>query len=167
MSIRPERAADHAAVHALVSAAFEQPAEADLVAALREQASPIISLVCVEGDEVLGHILFSPVSLDGHPDLKVMGLAPMAVTPRRQNGGIGAQLVRAGLDACRELGVAACVVLGHPQYYPRFGFRPSVEFGIDSVYTVPPEVFMAQELLPGVLAGRSGRAHYHPAFAGV
>lgn len=148
-------------------AAFESDAEAKLVDSLREQADPVISLVAVEHDVVVGHILFSPVTMDARPELKLMGLAPMAVTADRQRGGIGSQLVEAGLEECRRLGVDAVVVLGHPEYYPRFEFVPSTQFGFNSEYDVPDEVFMAIELRSGALAGASGQAQYHPVFASL
>jgi putative acetyltransferase len=89
----------------------------------------------------------------------------MAVTPTRQRAGIGSALVRAGLDACRQSGARGVIVLGHADYYPRFGFVPASRFGLRSDYEVPDEVFMALELEPGGLAGAAGLAHYHPALA--
>ena len=111
--------------------------------------------------------MFSPASLEGHPELKMMGLAPMAVMPERQRNGIGSALVRAGLDQCRELGYDAAIVLGHPEYYPKYGFVPASRFGIDSEYEVPDDVFMAIELQSDALAGSSGRATYHAAFGNL
>lgn len=96
-----------------------------------------------------------------------MGLAPMAVLPSHQRRGIGSALVRAGLQHCRQLGIGAVAVLGHPDYYPRFGFRPSTRFGISSEYDAPAEAFMVLELQEGYLAGRSGVIRFHPAFRGV
>ncbi len=165
MIIRPEQEADHAAVRAVNTAAFDTAAEADLVDALRTQAQPLVSLVAEEKREVVGHILFSPVTLVGHAGLKLAGLAPMAVTPAYQRKGIGSALVRAGLDYCRREGFVAVIVLGHPEYYPRFGFAPATRFGIGSEYDVPDEVFMALELQAGVLAGKTGLIKYHDAFA--
>ena len=167
MLIRDEEQKDWAAVHAVNASAFETPAEADLVDALREQAHPVVSLVAVEGGTIVGHIMFSPVSLSGHPDLKIMGLAPMAVVPEQQRKGIGSALVRAGLDRCKQLGFGAVVVLGHPEYYPRFGFSPSMRFGIKSEYEVPERVFMVFELLPGYLRDASGTIKYHAAFSNL
>ncbi len=167
MLIRPETFADHPAVHEILTAAFDTAAEANLVDALRQQARPFISLVAEDQGAVVGHIVFSPVTLPGHPDEKIMGLAPMAVAPDRQRQGIGSNLVRAGLEACRELGAEAVVVLGHPEYYPRFGFVPSTRFGIDSEYAVPEDVFLVQELKPGALEGISGTVRYHAAFEGL
>lgn len=165
VKIRPEEPADGAAVWAVNRAAFETQAEADLVDALRAQASPLISLVA-EADSVVGHICFSPVTLSGHPDLALMGLAPMAVRPDFQRRGIGSALVTAGLARCRELRQRAVVVLGHPRFYPRFGFVPASRYGIFSEYRVADEVFMVLELEPGSLAGKSGTIRYHEVFAG-
>ena len=91
----------------------------------------------------------------------------MAVHPACQRQGIGAQLVRAGLEACAELGAEAVVVLGHSSYYPRFGFRPAASFGLLSEYDVPPEVFMAVELVPDALHEVQGIVAYHRAFRDV
>ncbi len=149
------------------ASAFETPGEANLVDALREQARPMVSLVAMDAETVVGHIMFSPVSLSGHPDLDIMGLAPMAVAPEYQRKGIGSALVRAGLDRCKQLNFGAVVVLGHSKYYPGFGFSPSMRFGIGCEYEVPEEVFMALELLPGYLRGASGTIKYHAAFSNV
>ena len=165
MLIRAEQDKDRAAVHAVNTAAFGTPSEANLVDALRERAEPVVSLVADERGTIVGHIMFTPVSLSGHPRLKAMGLAPMAVAPEHQRKGIGSALVRAGLEQCRQLGFAAVVVLGHPGYYPRFGFSPSTRFGIGSEYDVPEEVFMAMELQPAALSGKAGTIKYHPAFS--
>lgn len=167
MLIRAEKENDREAVFAVNVSAFETPSEATLVDVLREQAQPVVSLVAEDNGNVVGHIMFSPVFLSGNPDLNVMGLAPMAVAPERQRKGIGSALVRAGLEQCRQLGFVAVVVLGHPEYYPRFGFSPSSRFGIDSGYEVPEEVFMAMELEPEALSGKTGRVKYHPAFSNV
>lgn len=165
MLIRPEEEQDRLAIHALNVCAFGSTAEADLVDALRARARPLVSLVAEDGGAIVGHILFSPVSLPGRPDLEIMGLAPMAVAPARQRKGIGSALVRAGLARCRQSGVGAVVVLGHPGYYPRFGFVPSTRFGIGCEYDAPEEAFMAIELIPGCLRGASGKIRYHAAFA--
>ena len=167
MLIRDEQPTDWAAVHAVNKSAFETPAEADLVAALRHQAHPLISLVAEHDRSVVGHIMFSPVSLSGHPSLKIMGLAPMAVAPLHQRSGIGSTLVRAGLDRCKELGFGAVAVLGHPEYYPRFGFVPARRFGIACEYDAPDEAFMVLELHPGYLHGAVGIIIYHEAFRNI
>ena len=172
MLIRAENENDRAAVYAVNVAAFESPDEATLVNVLREQARPLVSLVAEQhvvekGGDLVGHIMFSPVSLSGHAGFKAMGLAPMAVAPEHQGKGIGTALVLEGLEQCRLLGIAAVVVLGHPGYYPRFGFLPSSRFGIDCEYDVPEEAFMAMELQPGALSEKTGRVEYHEAFSAL
>lgn len=167
VDLRPERRTDAAAIRAVNLAAFETSSEADLVDALREETSPIISLVADDGGSIVGHILFSSVALSGHPEVRIMGLAPMAVLPERQRQGIGSALVRAGLERCVELGFDALVVLGHADYYPRFGFVPASRFAIRSEYRVPDDVFMALELKPRALQGKSGIIRYHSAFSNV
>jgi putative acetyltransferase len=168
MIVRAEETADYAAVERVVHAAFERPDEATLVARLRPLARPQVSLVAVEDERIVGHVLFTPVTIDApsRPLGLLMGLAPVAVVPERQNAGIGSALIRAGLDQCRGLGAEAVVVLGHPPYYPRFGFVPAARFHLDSEYG-GGDSFMALELTPGALAGLSGRVRYHPAFADV
>jgi putative acetyltransferase len=165
--VRDEEQQDQASVRAVNTLAFDTVAEANLVNALRDQVRPVVSLVAEEHGAILGHIMFSPVSLGGHPDLRLMGLAPMAVAPAHQREGIGSALVRAGLESCRQLGCGAVVVLGHPSYYPRFGFEPSVRFGIGCEYEVPAEAFMVIELQPGYLSGVSGTVQFHAAFRDV
>lgn len=144
--------------------AFGHADEARLVESLTRRARPLLSLVAESGGAIAGHILFTPVTLDGFAEL-LMGLAPMAVAPDKQRCGIGSALVRAGLDGCRSLGAAAVVVLGHPGYYPRFGFVPATRFGLRCEYDAPAEAFMALELRPHALAGAGGSVRYHPAFA--
>ena len=96
--------------------------------------------------------------------LNLVRMGPVAVAPAHQREGAGGLLIRAGLARCEEMGITAVVLLGHPDYYPRFGFVPSVEFGIDSEYDVPAEAFMALELRPNGLHGKTGRGTYHPTF---
>jgi len=165
--IRSEEHRDFAAIRGVNEAAFNTAAEADLVDVLRELARPVISLVAVSGGAIAGHIMFSPVTLLGKPTLRLMGLGPMAVAPAVQRRGIGSALVRAGLERCRQIGFGAVVVLGHPEYYPRFGFLSSTRFGIDCEFDVPSDVFMVMELENGFLRGVSGRIEYHPVFRGV
>ena len=167
MRIRTEEPADVGAVRDVNTAAFETAAEADLVDLLRAQASPIVSLVADDSERIVAHILFSPVTLDGRSAPLIMGLAPMAVLPANQRTGIGSALVRDGFDRCRLLGAGAVVVLGHADYYPRFGFAPASRFGLRCEYDVRDDAFMALELQPGALAGRSGVIRYHSAFASV
>lgn len=168
IEIRAERPEDAAAVRRVNELAFGRAEEAALVDALRAAADPHVSLVATDGDEIVGHIFFSPVSLEpeGQP-FAAMGLAPMAVLPGHQRRGVGSELVRAGLGECRRAGRNVVVVLGHPEYYPRFGFRPAGGAGLRCEYPVPDDTFMVVELEPGALAGRRGLVKYHPAFAEV
>jgi putative acetyltransferase len=167
MKIRQEKPNDRQAVYQINAAAFGRHDEADLVDALRSADVPVISLVAEAEGEIIGHALFTQVSIPGWESAAFMALGPIAVLPGWQQQGVGSALVEAGLDACRTRGCTAVFVLGHPTYYPRFGFVPSTRFGIDSEFGVPEEVFMAQELVDGALEGVSGTVHYHPVLKGV
>lgn len=164
MKIRAEAVPDQKTIRLVHEFAFETPAEAKLVDSLRELTKPLISLVAEEEGEIVGHILFSAVTLDGQPDLNLMGLGPVAVLPQYQRQGIGSALVRTGLERCRDSGAAAVVVLGHPEFYPRLGFVPASRFGLCSEYPVPDEAFMAIELQRGMLKERDGLVRYAPEF---
>jgi len=166
--IREESPADLLAVRRVNELAFGRAGEANLVDVLRAVAEPVISLVAIRDGEVVGHLFFSPVTLEtGLAGADTyLGLGPLAVLPECQNLGIGSQLVREGLQACRRQGAAAVVVLGHPEYYPRFGFVPASRYALRCEYPVPDDVFMAIELKPGALS-RPGLVKYHSAFASV
>lgn len=167
MMIRPERAHDHDAVRALNVSAFGSPGEARLVDRLRREADPVVSLVAEDHGVVVGHIMFTPVTLPDHPHLRAMGLGPMAVVSTHRRQGVGSALVRSGLERCKQMGFGAAVVLGHPDYYPRFGFRPAATHGLACEFAAPAEAFMAVELQPNYLAAASGIVSYHAAFADV
>ena len=172
MLIRDEKESDWTAVYQINAAAFETCAEADLVETLRACVQPLISLVAEVDSAVVGHIMFSPVSVSADSRLRMMGLAPMAVVPAHQRQGIGSALVRAGLARCKAMACRAVVVLGHPEYYPRFGFSPASRFGLRCEYNVPDEVFMAMELEPGIFErcmynGQRCVVKYHAAFRNV
>jgi putative acetyltransferase len=167
MNIRNERPQDAAHIRVVNLAAFETRLEADLVDTLRDQATPFISLVAEDAGTIVGHIMFTPVTLVNGPNVEMMALAPMAVLPPRQRQGIGEQLVLEGLERCRRAGAAAVVVVGHTTYYPRFGFVPGSRFGIGCEYDVPDDVFMVRELRDGALRSVDGTVRYHPAFANV
>ncbi len=164
ITVRAEQPEDAVAVRAVHLAAFPTAFEADLVDRLRQRAHPAVSHVAVVDDVIAGHIFFSPVRISKRDDLKVMGLAPMAVRPAYQRQGMGAALVHSGLAGCQLLGYGAVVVLGHPGYYPRFGFTPAGQAGLHCVYDVPVEAFMMLELHPGYLQNVQGTVTYHPAF---
>ena len=146
MNIRFEQPGDIEKIRNVHLAAFETDTEANLVNSIRNTGVELISLVAEENGEVIGHILFSPATMDGYT--RIMGLAPMAVLPGWQRKGAGTQLINQGLKACEKAGYGAVVVLGYPDYYPQFGFVPSVNFGIKSEYDVPPEVFPGFPFLP-------------------
>lgn len=164
-TIRRERPGDEPGIRHVNELAFERTAEADLVDLLREQADPYLSLVAEDAGEIVGHICFTPVTIEG--EQAGAGLAPMAVLPGHQSRGIGSRLIRAGLEECRRLGLDLVVVLGHEAYYPRFGFTPAHERGLRCEYDAPLPAFMALELRAGALGARRGLVRYHPAFAAV
>jgi putative acetyltransferase len=136
ITIEPERDADHVAVRAVHVAAFPTPQEANLVDALRANGNALVSLVARTAGDVIGHVLFSPVTIerDGVVVDRGVGLAPLAVMPEHQKRGIGTLLARDGLQACRRLGHPWCVVLGDPAYYSRFGFARASHAGIENEY---------------------------------
>ena len=165
--VRAETVEDYSAVRRINEIAFGQTDEAALVDALRE-ARPYISLVAEEDGRIVGHIFFSPVSIESEgPDVVAMGLGPMAVLPEVQRSGVGSRLVREGLAACRRSGSHVVVVLGHPDFYPRFGFVPAAGKGLRCKWPVPDEAFMVAELSPGALQGSRGLVEYRPEFDSV
>lgn len=166
--IRPETAADASAIFHVHQRAFGRENEARLVNTLRAENAIILSLVAQVAETIAGHILFSPVTIsDGATAWPAVGLGPVAVLPEWQQQGIGSTLIRAGLAELTARGYNVVIVLGHPDYYPRFGFRPTQPYGIRWEMDVPAEVFMLAELTPGALCGRRGVVSYHPAFAEV
>jgi putative acetyltransferase len=163
VTLRTELPADHAGVRRVNELAFGQPGEADVVDALRAAGAATLSLVAVDGDRVVGHILFSPVTVASPSgDFTALGLAPMAVLPELHRRGVGSRLVRAGLDELRRAGHEVVVVLGHPGYYPRFGFERASARGIRWEHDAPDEAFLVLELRPGALRGRGGVVRYRP-----
>ncbi|MCI0666125.1 MAG: N-acetyltransferase [Acidobacteria bacterium] len=165
MIVRKENPGDIEAIRHVNEMAFGGPSEADLVDALRRHGKVTISLVAEEDSQIVGHILFSPVTLEpGINAFAAVGLAPLAVLPQFQNQGIGSLLVVAGLEQCRAAGIDWVVVLGHPSYYPRFGFVPASRFGVKCVYNVSDETFMLLELREGIMKGHSGIVNYQPQF---
>ena len=139
IEIRNEEEKHLDAVRDIVRAAFPTEAESKLVDALRANGKAVVSLVAVSNKKVLGHILFSPVSTTPPGESRGLGLAPVAVHPDAQSQGIGSQLIREGLRACKELGFDYCVVLGGPKYYQRFGFEKASSYGLKNEYGVDEE----------------------------
>ncbi|MEP0917270.1 N-acetyltransferase [Leptolyngbya sp. DQ-M1] len=162
MQVRAERLEDIEAVRRINIAAFGRSGEADLVDRLRP-ITPTLSLVAVASDQIVGHIFFSPVAID-NTALFIFGLAPVAVLPNYQRQGIGTLLIQQGLTECDRLGCKAVVVLGHPEYYSRFGFIPAKRKGLRCEYTVPDEAFMVLELESGVLDSCEGIVRYRSEF---
>jgi putative acetyltransferase len=166
--IRAETTADRESVRCVNESAFGRPSEADLVDALRGSAKPCVSLVAEDGGRVVGHIFFSPVSVESDAGAwAALGLGPMAVIPERQGRGVGSELVRAGLSECLRLGHEVVFVLGHVRYYPRFGFTSAASKGVECEFPGHEESFMVVELRPGAIAGRRGLVRYSPEFRGV
>jgi putative acetyltransferase len=159
-NVRHEAPPDVAAIRRVNLAAFPTAAEADLVDSLRGRVQPWISLVAAD-PEVIGHILFTPVTVGPS---SALALGPMSVLPSRQHQGIGAALVREGLEACRCAGHTMVFVLGHPAYYPHFGFARADRHEISCRYECPPDAFMVVELTPGALKDVHGVVCYHHAF---
>jgi putative acetyltransferase len=170
VTIRPERPADAAAIRAVHLAAFPSPVEADLVERIRASDRFVADLSLVAEDEdgdgrIVGHVILSYVGLVGS-DEPVLALAPMAVVPERQRQGIGSALVSAVLDAAEARDEPLVIVLGHPWFYPRFGFRPASRYGIFPPAPWPDAAFMAKPLTTW-RGDLKGRVLYPAAFAGV
>lgn len=163
--IRPEKPEDIESIRNINQKAFRQKNESELVDKLRKRDVLTISLVAVQDGEVVGHIAFSPVRIEsGTSSFKAIALAPMAVLPGHQQKGIGSQLVRAGLEECRRIAYEIVFLVGHPDYYPRFGFVLAKPKGVGCEFQVPEEAWMLLELREGALAGRQGVAKFEPEF---
>lgn len=161
--IRPELEGDIPFIRRLNADAFGRNLEGALVDRLRARGALVVSRVAEVDGIVAGHIALTRVTSDGAA-LSGTGLGPMAVLPELQRAGIGSRLVRAGLEACAAAGFGYVVVLGHPDFYPRFGFVPASLFGMDCKWPVPDEAFMVRELLTGTLDAVHGRIEYQPEF---
>lgn len=166
--IRPENANDVIGIRRVNEAAFERPDEANLVDALRPVARPYISLVAEIEGQIVGHVLFTPVTVESESEIFVaLGLAPVAVLPDFQNQGIGSALIVRGLQVGRDAGYPLVFVLGHPGYYPRFGFETASRKGFKCLYPAPDEAFMVAELKPESAAGKSGTVRFLPQFDAI
>ena len=163
MKFRSEQPGDEAQIHAIHRRAFPGQ-EAQLVDLLREQGKNVVSIVAEKEGLLAGHVLFTESIVEPTNQFRGVGLAPVAVLPEFQNQGIGSSLVRAGLEACAQKGYDYAVVLGHTNYYPRFGFRKASAFGLRNAYGVD-EPFMALAFRPGVLGNFSGIVRYQPEFS--
>ncbi len=162
--IQPETSADHESIRHVNRLAFAQDEEARLVDALRDGGYVRLSLVAQQAGRVVGHILFSDLPIITQAGtVPALALAPMAVLPGFQNQGIGSALVRRGLEMCRDQGHRIVIVVGHPHFYPRFGFSAKLAALLDAPFS-GKDSFMAVELVPGALAGVTGRVQYPPPF---
>ena len=161
IKIRHEEENDIEQVRNIVQMAFPSEAESRLVDALRANGKTTISLVAVNGDEVVGHTLFSAVATTPPTEATGIGLAPVAVRPDAQSQGIGSRLIREGLRICQQLGFDYCVVLGSPEYYGRFGFEKASPFSIRNEYGVDDEFMVIRFSERGV----AGLVRYAPEFA--
>ncbi|MHC4666547.1 MAG: GNAT family N-acetyltransferase [Planctomycetota bacterium] len=167
-TLRREEIADETAVRVLNEQAFGQPNEANLVDALRERGAAVLSMVAIDNEQVVAHVLFTEaIVTEANPQFRALCLGPMAVSPTCQRRGIGSRLLQSALDKCRELNYDAVVVIGHPEFYPRFGFVPARLKGIRCEFDVPDEAFTVLELREDALAGRTGLIKYQPEFRDV
>jgi putative acetyltransferase len=158
--IREQGPADLAGIRAVVEAAFSPPDEADLVERLRADGDSVISLVAVEADSIVGHVMLSRMAAP----FRALGLAPLSVAPDRQRSGVGGTLIRTGLERAAEGGWDAVFVLGEPAYYRRFGFDPALASGFTSPYAGP--CLMARAL-GGSLPVTEGEIDYAPALRDI
>lgn len=169
--IRPETASDYPVITYVNNLAFGQPAEGELVEKLRNNPNFVIelSLVAEIDEKIVGHILFFPIKIKSISGKQkhIVSLAPMAVIPEFQRRGIGGELIKRGFEACMEVGYDSVVVLGHPEYYPRFGFKQACTWKIKDPFGAPDEVYMAIELKKGALQNISGVVEYPDEFLRV
>ncbi|PYS20290.1 MAG: GNAT family N-acetyltransferase [Acidobacteria bacterium] len=165
IEIREERSDDVPAVRDLNRRAFWQDQESNIVDALRANGAALLSLVATLNGQVVGHIMYSPLSIDGKFEGAALG--PMAVLPQCQREGIGTKLIEAGNRKLKDDGCPFIIVVGHADYYPRFGFKPASEHGIKCEWDVPDNVFMLLVLDQAKMAGVAGLAKYRPEFSSV
>ncbi len=164
IEIREEGPGDVAIIRDLNKLAFGQDQEGNIVDALRSNGAALLSLVATVSGRVVGHIMYSPLSLG---EVVGAGLGPMAVLPEHQRQGIGSKLVEAGNQKLKEAGCPFIIVVGHADFYPRFGFRPASTYGITCEWEVPDDVFMVLVLDQAKMHGVSGLAKYRPEFSTV
>jgi putative acetyltransferase len=163
--IREEQRGDIAAIREVNDRAFGQGQEGEIVDELRGECKELVSLVATEGEKIVGHILFSPAVIEGGGEkVNGMGLAPMAVLPEYQRRGVGSMLVQKGIEKVREMGYPFIIVLGHAEYYRRFGFEQASIYGIKSQWDVPDEAFMVMILDGATMSGVSGTGRYREEF---
>jgi putative acetyltransferase len=165
LEIREERPEDIAGIRDVNRRAFGQDLEGDIVDALRSNGAALLSLVAIRDGRVVGHIMFSPISVGA--DASGAALGPMAVLPDFQRHGIGSRLIQTGHRKLQAAGYPFVIVLGHADYYPRFGFKPASTYGIHCEWEVPDEAFMLLVLDESKMKGATGLAKYRPEFSSV
>jgi putative acetyltransferase len=165
IEIREERSDDVPAVRDLNRRAFGQGQESNIVDALRGNGAALLSVVATVNGRVVGHIMYSPAIIAGNVTGAALG--PMAVLPAYQRQGIGSKLIEAGNRKLKDAGCPFILVVGHADYYPRFGFRPASEHGIKCEWEVPDEVFMLLVLDEAKMKDVSGLAKYRHEFSSV
>jgi putative acetyltransferase len=168
MIIRREEPQDVAAIRHVNEQAFGGSGEANAIEALRDRGAATLSLVAVIDDRVVGHLLFSPATIESlDRSWSALGLAPLSVLPEYQRQGIGTALMQAGLEKCRQSGHERVIVLGHADYYPRFGFERARRYGVRFEFEAPDEACMVLALCPGAFDGVNGVAKYQLEWNGV
>jgi len=165
IEIREERPDDVAAVRNLNRRAFGQDQESNIVDALRANGAALLSLVATLNDRVVGHIMYSPLTIGGNVTGAALG--PMAVLPEHQRQGIGSKLVKVGNQKLKDAGYPFIIVVGHADYYPRFGFKRANEHGITCEWDLPDDVFMLLVLDQAKMESVSGLATYRHEFSSV
>lgn len=167
LAIRNERRGDEAQIYEVNLRAFGRKEEADIVNVVREAYPERVSLVAEQDEGIVGYALFTPATIeDGDKRLVGTTLAPLAVLPEYQKTGVGSALMRAGLDAVRSAGEPFVVLVGHPTYYPRFGFERASKYGLACEYSqVPDDAFMIVVLDPQRMQGVKGTVRFPPEFA--
>ena len=168
IQIRPELQSEYELVEKVNRDAFNRDEESLLVHKIRKTPNyiPELSLVASKKDIVIGHIMFTKVRIiNEDTEFPSIALDPMSVAPKYQKKHIGSQLVLAGLDAAKELGYPHVIVLGHENYYPKFGFVPAKTFGLLPSFDVPSTYFMARELTKDSLAKIKGFVVYDDVFS--
>ncbi len=165
-TIRKEEEKDHKQIYEVNKLAFQQENESKLIEKIRKSENfiPELSIVAEIDNRIVGHILFSKIKIIGDSDYESLALAPMAVIPEFQKRGIGSELIKKGIDKAKELGFDSIIVLGHKEYYPKFGFQRASKWNIKCPFEVPDDVFMAIELTEKAFEGAAGTVEYPDEF---
>jgi len=166
MIIRQEKKEDYKKIYEINKKAFNQNNESELINRIRASKNfiPELSLVAENNGEIIGHILFSKMKIIGEKEYETLSLAPIAVLPKYQNQGVGGKLIKEGLKRAEKLGFDSVIVVGHKDYYPKFGFEKASKWKIKCPFDVPDEAFMGIELKPGSLRNKSGVVEFPKEF---